>query len=1147
MIKWLIISLLSFLPVSLTGAAPLQWSEIENPLGKPLFFSSDFFPGYHHPENEFYTWENNGTLWQVKDKRWEKIISADFTPQWIHYAMTIDSAIVRSVVMTDYRSLVTIYRNGRPVYEDTLSTVPLRYLSQITENIFIIAGDWGSFYVLENDIPRRMNVPFSRHIVSARRTVNGNLWLAVRDDGLYYYDNQSWRFIPLPEDDRVDVKAIFTCKDSLTGFISNKGKVYSHNQQGFSRIKTLFASEFYWYGQQKDKRKIVWGAKGHFYDIYDDNWKKIPLAGDITVNSVLMLSQNNVIVSLSNGKLLQGQNINKLIFRELSGYYHLDGGRYESESRGMIHDFTGNGYKDILLLHSNENNNLSFYTQTDSMVFSNMTYTAGLNPWTDITHMTTGDISGNGQADLLLLTRPEGIYSVITLINQSGTFKELHTFSLDDTLLQQIDNILLYDLDDDGVLDLMLAGRYGIGSRKGSVVWYKGRRNRKWTERTVIDSTRFWNAAVNIADFDNDGRDDLFISNYWHEDLIIFDFPVNRKTVMLPGYFNSFQVVVSDIFPDGYPDILRHNSRELSILKNNGNQTFTEIKPETILKSFVPPGLLNSISTTDINNDGLPDILLSFYPDPNQLWLNNGDGTFTEAAEDIQIAYPPVQFFLTDDMDNDGDMDIYGLRPGHNSFWQNQQKSPDPLEIHWHGSGADYAMPPLVMTFHTSANDTFTVWTNPSHSYPVKSFILPPNLFRLKVGTEESQTLTVSDGNILNYSEKPLWIISLKKLWFQIVYHLHQSRIWLITGTFFLMLLILNLFQNLGIRTFQWNLRIRQVLIITNITLFWVMMAVISHQRILIQYGLPLLIILVLNSLPFIVAIPALSRFKSQNMPEKREALLRQLMIFSHGEWAMNGLNGLILLMKNFPGNGPADPSLLEALKAKMTSFLELTFPKIEELVRMGKQTDISPDLFNKLENISINIARQLRIFSSSPANMGHLSSVETAQLITIAKTLISDIRHETYAFFKCNALDVIHHLMSEYNAHEKYQTIRFHLINENDEEFNVLIRPDELADILDNLIQNAAKALVNCDRKFIQISLQKVAHQGRIIVADSGINISPEQRSRIFDMAYSGWGSSGKGLAFSSAIAKKYGGRLYLGDDSPLDGATFILELNLN
>lgn len=339
----------------------------------------------------------------------------------------------------------------------------------------------------------------------------------------------------------------------------------------------------------------------------------------------------------------------------------------------------------------------------------------------------------------------------------------------------------------------------------------------------------------------------------------------------------------------------------------------------------------------------------------------------------------------------------------------------------------------------------------------------------------------------------------------------------------------------------------RQGLIIVNITLFWILMAVISHHRILIQYGLPLFIVVVLNSLPFIVAIPALSRFRSQNMPDKREALLRQLMIFSHGEWAMNSLNGLILLMKNFPRNGPADPSLLDALKNKMTSFLELTRPKIDELIRGGKQTDISPDSFTKLETISASVTGQIRIFSSSPSNMSYLSAVETAHDINMVKTLISDIRHETYAFFKCNAFDILTRLLSEYKTHDKYQKIRFHMIHDTSEEMIVLIRPEELADILDNLIQNGLKAVENSEQKIIQILLQKVAHQGRITVSDSGINIPPEQRTRIFNMAHSGWGSSGKGLAFSSSIAEKYGGRLYLSDNSPLGGASFILDLNLD
>lgn len=247
------------------------------------------------------------------------------------------------------------------------------------------------------------------------------------------------------------------------------------------------------------------------------------------------------------------------------------------------------------------------------MVFTDATYTVGLNSFTEISKLTAGDINGDSRPELVLLTRPEGKYQVATIANNGNRFEVLHRLPVEDSLLQQVEQITLYDMDDDGVLDLLLTGRYSSGSRKSAIVWYKGRRNRRWSDRTVIDSTQYWNKAVKIADLDRNGSDDLYIANLWHEDVIIFNFKGNLNKVTLPKYTNTLQVVLADIFPDGHPDIVRQDERKINILKNNGNRTFTEIDP---IKLFGTPQkeIIYSISAADIKGDGLPDLLLSCYP-----------------------------------------------------------------------------------------------------------------------------------------------------------------------------------------------------------------------------------------------------------------------------------------------------------------------------------------------------------------------------------------------------------------------------------------------------------------------------------------------------------------------------------------------------
>lgn len=1126
-------------------ADPLQWSKIDNPVGKPLFFSPHFFPGQDHPKDLFYAWEQNGTLWQVHNDSWQKIIAADYQALGVHYAMTGDSAIVRSVVMPDSRSLVTILRNRKVVYDDTLSSVPLRQLMQVNEQTFIIAGDWGHFYILEKNTPRRVEVPFSRHVTTACRTENGNLWIAVRDDGLYFYDHHSWRYNPLPEGYLVDVNGLFTDSDSLTGFVSNKGVVFAVTENGFRPINTFFSSDYYWYGQEFQNRIIIWGINGFFYDIFHDDWQKIPLSGDNRVNSALILSDSSAVVCLSDGNLLQGKMKHELIFRDLSGYYHLDGNRFESSTDGIIHDFSGNGYKDVLLLNLNESYNLTYFTQIDSMVFSNTTHSSGLDRFTEVTHITAGDITGDGRADLVLLMRPAGKYQLITLANQNDSFVEVHRFALEDTLLQQIEQIMLYDMDDDNILDLLVTGRYAIGSRKSAVVWYKGRRNRVWSKRTVIDSTRYWNKKVRIADLDRDGRDDIFIANLWGEDQVIFDFKYLPEITSLPGYTVTNKAVLADIFPDGYPDIVRIDVRSLSLLKNHGNRTFTEVDITSVFGTVLA-GILYDLTVADINGDGLPDLLLSCYPEQNQLWLNNGDGTFSEAAEKVKISNPAVQHFLVEDLDGDGDPDIYGLRPNYNCYWQNLMRGLTPLKIQWHGSGSDYALPPLTAHFRTQEGDTFTVWSDLSHARAANRAILPPGTFKLQIGNQRSVTLSARSGKEMSFSAEPTWLMSIRKACFRGLYYLHQPRIWVLAGMFLVMLGFFNIAQKLGMKILHLSWQMRQGLMIANISLFWILMVTISHPRPIIQYGLPALVLIALNSLPFITVIPIIRHHRHQDLPSRRQALLHEVMVFSHGEWAMSNLNGLILLLKNYPLDEIPDNRYQESLREKINVFIKLTSAKIAELVRLGNQTGIASETFGRIQSIELLLRNNLQAYARIGSVIDRMVALETARMLEILKVLISEIKQATFDCFSCDARQVIQNLLAERQARQAYSQIRQHFHLPDGKTNKVLITAPELADILDILLQNAEKAMQSQSVKELAIDLQNVGHRCRITVADSGENIPPDQRQKIFSMAYSTWGGSGKGLPMSAKIAETYGGRLFLSDQSPLGGAAFVLELNL-
>jgi len=131
-------------------------------------------------------------------------------------------------------------------------------------------------------------------------------------------------------------------------------------------------------------------------------------------------------------------------------------------------------------------------------------------------------------------------------------------------------------------------------------------------------------------------------------------------------FYDGGGVSIGDINNDGLPDIyFTANTLQNRLYLNKGNFEFEDITS----KAGVTGSADWTTGTTmvDINGDGLLDIYVSAVnylnkSGRNQLFINNGDTTFTEqAAEyglDFQGYSKQASFF---DYDNDGDLDLYLL------------------------------------------------------------------------------------------------------------------------------------------------------------------------------------------------------------------------------------------------------------------------------------------------------------------------------------------------------------------------------------------------------------------------------------------------------------------------------------------------------
>ena len=132
-------------------------------------------------------------------------------------------------------------------------------------------------------------------------------------------------------------------------------------------------------------------------------------------------------------------------------------------------------------------------------------------------------------------------------------------------------------------------------------------------------------------------------------------------------YYNGGGVAIGDINNDDLPDIyFTANQKENKLFLNKGNFEFEDITKEAGVAGASDWN--TGVTMADVNGDRLLDLYVTAVVGinglrgKNELYINNGDNTFSESAEEYGLDfknYSSNAAFL--DYDNDGDLDMYLL------------------------------------------------------------------------------------------------------------------------------------------------------------------------------------------------------------------------------------------------------------------------------------------------------------------------------------------------------------------------------------------------------------------------------------------------------------------------------------------------------
>lgn len=207
--------------------------------------------------------------------------------------------------------------------------------------------------------------------------------------------------------------------------------------------------------------------------------------------------------------------------------------------------------------------------------------------------------------------------------------------------------VCVADFDNDGFDDLFV-------TYWGENALYRNTGQGKFvdvTERAGLARGRQeWSSGCTFIDYDRDGHLDLFVTSYQKFDL---------ASAPLPGKASNCEWKGMPVFcgPRGLP----HG--KVTLYHNRGDGTFEDVSEKSGVRAAEGFYAFTAVAA-DLNEDGWPDLYVACDSTPSLFFRNSKNGTFTELGTETGLAFNEHGFeqggmgLAVGDYDNDGKIDI---------------------------------------------------------------------------------------------------------------------------------------------------------------------------------------------------------------------------------------------------------------------------------------------------------------------------------------------------------------------------------------------------------------------------------------------------------------------------------------------------------
>ena len=1115
--------------------------------------------------NNFWLRTKEGNLIHYQNGKtdtYKTIISSEYSR--FQFAALNQNEFLATAMDNKWRTHFYHFAEGKWEKDPFVFRLPVQSLTKINNKTVYATGNFGIMLKYENNNWTEIKTPFKSHIDYVDMASPKEIFLLTQSEGVYLFDGNLFKPIPFEEKNKWDVQGIRILSENKIFVRDRKRKIYRYKEGRFIQDNNPNGKALF-----DNPANPIYHAVVQKTDHHNEL--------SITVPSIYKFidsksyHKDSILFSERGGTIYRAGVTNSSYFIDFSKVLGVIGGDFTSNYITAIYDFDNNGLLDIISVNQSLNESFTIFYNNHSIPFRKIIAPPISNEQVLGPSAAFLDYNCDSFTDFVITRSDTGGISLDVFENdKKGNFfkRKSVPLSLDNNLNAPV-NLKPVDFDADGKMDLNLTYYYGSLNNPGYEIILK---NSFFNGLGEIDSsykkiTRAWNRQSLFADFNNDDRNDWFIVNKWNKNKLLMRkdgkfIDESNKRILPLKLSETVGACAADFDNDGDLDILEISDHSfLSLFQNNAKGFFTDASEQVGLNKIAfGESILGFVSVTlgDFNNDGFTDIFLSDANKKNPrnfLLLNQHGKYFIDQTEEMQIAKPVFHSAIAVDIDNDGDIDILSYGINEYALWINNLDNKSYLKIKPRGVIANsdgwgtkiwiYEAGHLndhlfLRGYKQLGSEIFGASQNCEN---IAHFGVDQNkLYDVKLkfyGGEEIILQNLKPGttyNVNELNELSAFFYTFPRVVVRVLRSKEIQNYILITVlTFF----ILYVGTKSGLHYYRWNNMLSLGFVSLSSSLYWlILLLTINSPSLFLKYFLPALMSAASIAIPNLVFLWITRNHGEAKSVEKlKDELLDELMQFSHGAWALSNLNSLQLLYAHAHDNSN-DPQYLETITERRITFNEMVQPRLTSIIDLSSSINLGNEHTQQLN-------RSLEILIDIKPAQGFSSYHEFATAIALVKESLIGIKRIVYATYSCDPITVIKNTCNSLESILTQNDVVVLKCKKYEDEHAVLIKNYELADIIDNCIQNSVRALKDTEKKKITITVYKSAPKICIDIADNGSGISKNEWEKIFESGYSNDANTGFGLFAARTKLKKYGGRIFVKSSIESEETIFTIELN--